>query len=172
MLQAFLALLDTNEEKDRFLLIYETYRDLMFYIAQKFLENQADREETVDAALFSLLDLLPGIQDPLNARTKNLIVVVTKNKCLDMLRKQNGFTEEELAVTAERQISIPLPGDGALADAIASLRDPSRDMIFLRYMHGYTAPEIAKLLGISRDAAIKRLQRAKQELKGLLENEL
>ena len=54
MLQIYLDALDTTEEKDRFLLIYEKYRDLMFYIARKYLSSQADQEIAVDAALLKL----------------------------------------------------------------------------------------------------------------------
>ena len=172
MLQIYLDALETTEEKDRFLLIYETYRDLMFYIAQKFLSNQTDREIAVDAALHSIVDMIFKIEDPLSAKTKNLIVLITKNKCLDLLRKRGGVAEEVLIETAEHALPVPSPGTDALADAIASLRDPSRDIIFLRYMHGYSTAEIGRMLGISRDAAVKRLQRAKQELKEILDEDI
>lgn len=169
MLQIYLDALDTTEEKDRFLLIYEKYRDLMFYIAQKYLSSQADQEIAVDAALYSIVEIIFKINDPLSSKTKNLVVLITKNKCLDFLRKRGGTSEEELIETSERTLPVPAPGTDELSDAIASLRDPYRDIIFLRYLHGYSTAEIAKILDISRDAAIKRLQRAKRELKQLLE---
>lgn len=169
MLQIYLDALDTTEEKDRFLLIYEKYRDLMFYVAQKYLSSQADREIAVDAALYSIVEIIFKIKDPLSSKTKNLVVLITKNKCLDILRKRGGITEEVLIEMSERALPVPAPRTDELSDAIASLRDPYRDIIFLRYLHGYSTAEIAKILDISRDAAIKRLQRAKRELKQLLE---
>lgn len=172
MLQIYLEVLNTTEEKDCFLLIYETYRDLMFYVAQKFLSSQVDREIVVDAALHSIVDIIFKIKDPLSIKTKNLIVLITKNKCLDLLRKRGGVTEEELIEASERALPVPSPGTSELADAIASLRDPARDILFLRYLHGYSVSEIAKIQGIGRDAAAKRLQRAKQELKKLLDEDI
>lgn len=172
MLQIYLEVLNTTEEKDCFLLIYETYRDLMFYVAQKFLSSQVDREIVVDAALHSIVDIIFKIKDPLSTKTKNLVVLITKNKCLDLLRKRGGVTEVELIEASERALPVPVPGTDELADAIASLRDPSRDIIFLRYLHGYSTAEISKILGISRDAAAKRLQRAKQDLKKLLDEDM
>ena len=44
-----------------------------------------------------------------------------------------------------------------------------REMILLRYHHGYSVREIAGMMGISLPAAIKLDQRAKQKLKKLCE---
>ena len=49
------------------------------------------------------------------------------------------------------------------------MSETGREFLILRYYHGYTTAEIADLLGIRRDAARKRLERAKAELKGILE---
>ena len=55
MLQVYLSLLDTQAEKDKFIQVYEAYRDLMFYIARRYLAGDADREIAVDGALHALL---------------------------------------------------------------------------------------------------------------------
>ena len=44
-----------------------------------------------------------------------------------------------------------------------------REMILLRYHHGYTVREIAQMQGLSLSAAIKLDQRAKNKLKKLCE---
>jgi Sigma-70, region 4 len=40
----------------------------------------------------------------------------------------------------------------------------SRDVYVLTEMHGYTLPEVAKVLGISKDDAKKHLRRARREM--------
>ena len=171
MLQTYLSLLDTQADRDKFTVLYRQYRDLMFYIARKYLESDADREIAVDAALHALLSAMDRIDDPLSIRTKNLAALITKNKCIDLLRKRSAVTEEELDEAAERILPPKTQGTGALADAIASMSETGREVILLRYYHGYTAKEIGKILGISWQASRKRLERAKAELKAILEEE-
>ena len=171
MLQTYLSLLDTQADRDKFTVLYRQYRDLMFYIAQKYLESDADREIAVDAALHALLPAMDRIDDPLSARTKNLAALVTKNKCIDLLRKRGAVKEEELDEAAERILSPKPQGTESLADAIASMSETGRELILLRYYHGYTTTEIGMILDISWQASRKRLERAKAELKAILEEE-
>ena len=47
----------------------------------------------------------------------------------------------------------------------ALLRPPRcRDVFVLTEMHGYTMPEVAKVLGISKDSVEKHLRRALREM--------
>ena len=46
-----------------------------------------------------------------------------------------------------------------------------RDVLILHYQYGYTIHETAKLLGLSRDATYKRIERAKQELAKIMKEE-
>ena len=171
MLQIYLSLLDTQADRDKYTVLYRQYRDLMFYIARKYLESGADREIAVDAALHALLSAMDRIDDPYSVRTKNLVALVTKNKCIDLLRRRGAVKEEELDEAAERVLPPKPQGTGDLADAIASMSETGREVILLRYYHGYTAKEIGKILGISWQASRKRLERAKAELKAILEEE-
>lgn len=62
-------------------------------------------------------------------------------------------------------------GDNTLTKCILQLPARYREMILLRYHHGYSVREIAGMMGISLPAAIKLDQRAKQKLKKLCEKE-
>ena len=48
-----------------------------------------------------------------------------------------------------------------------SLPPRSRDVFVLTEMHGYTLPEVATVLGISREDAKKHLRRARREMHGM-----
>ena len=181
MLQLYLSLLDTQAEKDKFITIYESYRDLMFYVAGRYLDSDADREIAVDAALHAVLGIIDSIDDPASAKTKNLVCLIVKRKCIDLLRRKGGAVEADWESAQESSSFAHKRGDAALggpepdfADselrtAILSMSETGREFLILRYYHGYTTAEIAHLLGIGRDAARKRLERAKTELKGILE---
>lgn len=173
MLQLYLSLLDTQAEKDKFITLYESYRDLMFYVAGRYLGSDVDKEIAVDAALHALLGVVDSIDDPSSVKTKNLVCLIVKRKCIDLLRRKSGTVEEDWEAIAEQAVpgTDPVQGssENSLTEAILSMSETGREFLILRYYHGYTTAEIAALLGIGRDAARKRLERAKAELKGILE---
>lgn len=173
MLQLYLSLLDTQAEKDKFITIYESYRDLMFYAAGRYLESDVDKELAVDAALHALLGVVDSIGDPASCKTKNLVCLIVKRKCIDLLRRKSGTIEVDWDAAAEQAAAgeAPVPGstENSLTEAILSMSETGREFLILRYYHGYSTAEIAALLGIGRDAARKRLERAKAELKEILE---
>ena len=145
----------------------------MFYVAGCYLSSDADKEIAVDGALHALLGVVNSIDDPSSAKTKNLVCLIVKRKCIDLLRRKSGTVEEDWEAIAEQAASGTDPVQGSsensLTDAILSMSETGREFLILRYYHGYTTAEIAGLLGIGRDAARKRLERAKAELKGILE---
>ena len=167
MLQLYLSLLDTQAEKDKFITLYESYRDLMFYVAGRYLGSDADKEIAVDATLHALLGMVDSIDDPSSAKTKNLVCLIVKHKSIDLLRRKGGTIEVDWENTQDGPEFDP--ADSELRTAILSMSETGREFLILRYYHGYSTAEIAGLLGIGRDAARKRLERAKAELKGILE---
>ena len=60
-------------------------------------------------------------------------------------------------------------GDNDLTKCILKLPARYREVILLRYHHGYSVREIANMMNLSLPAAIKLDQRAKGKLKKLCE---
>ena len=103
-------------------------------------------------------------------KTRSFVVIITERKAIDILRKKS------MAQTMPYDdliggVDIPLPGDHGLSDAMAQLPARYREMLLLRYDNGYSTREIAKLFGISPDAAQKLLWRSKQALQTILDKE-
>lgn len=83
---------------------------------------------------------------------------------------------------AERQHISPLgqamlaePADpwlGALQDCLARLPATYIAVVRLHYLHGYSAAEVARLLGLERAAVKMRLLRARKLLKQLVLEEV
>ena len=65
-------------------------------------------------------------------------------------------------------VTVPLPGDHGLADAMAKLPVQYRQVLLLRYDSGYSVREIGKLFGKSAAAVQKMIERGKAELRALL----
>jgi RNA polymerase sigma factor (sigma-70 family) len=79
--------------------------------------------------------------------------------------------EEEVAVQMERQARHRGMRTATLDDvdeALRALSGPERTTLQLRYGSGYSLQEIGNVLGISEDAARKRVERSLGKLRGLL----
>jgi len=61
------------------------------------------------------------------------------------------------------------PADPRLADALATLRDIEREVLFLAVVEGYTASEIGTLTGSPRGTVLSLLHRARGKLRVALE---
>ena len=60
-------------------------------------------------------------------------------------------------------------GSDALAGCILKLSPRQRNLLILKYHHGYELKEVAKMLGITYSNALTIEKRAKKKLKSLCE---
>ena len=51
----YLAMIPTEEGRNKFALLYWEYRDLMFYLALRILGSQQDAEDAVQEALLRII---------------------------------------------------------------------------------------------------------------------
>ena len=63
MLQLYLQLLDTEEEKQGFELLYETYRKLMHWVANNILHDEKLAEDAVHEAFLRIIKNFHKIND-------------------------------------------------------------------------------------------------------------
>ena len=166
----YLQMIDTSEDRSKFEQIYIEYRDLMFYVANRILDNEQDAEDAVHEAFLKVAENIKKIGEPKCPKTKGFVVTVVENKAIDLYRKRKRHQIVEL--TEEVQGFSPIyKGENALTDCILKLPARYREVILLRYHQGYSVKEAASLLGISFAAASKLDQRAKNKLKDLYEKE-
>lgn len=166
----YLQMIENDADKLRFEEVYALYSGLMFRVAMKILGNEADAEDAVHEAFVAIIKNFKKISDIRCPKTRAYIVIITEHKAIDMIRRHSPLAVEDF----ERYtygVEIPLPGDHALADAMAALPAAYREILLLRYYHGYTVREIAPLLDVKKEAAQKLLWRAKTALQKRLKEE-
>ncbi|MGB9680546.1 MAG: RNA polymerase sigma factor [Thermoanaerobacteraceae bacterium] len=56
MLPIYLAMLDGEEDKNKFELLYVTYRKLMFYVANRILNDERLAEDAVHQTFLKILE--------------------------------------------------------------------------------------------------------------------
>lgn len=161
----YLQMIETDEDSSKFENLYREYRNLMFYLASKRLQNTEDAEDAVHQAFVRIAEKIQIIE-PVCPKTRRLVVIMIENIVTDMLRERNRHITVEYA---EEQYASPAADndDNLLASCIQKLPEKQRAVIWLKYEYGYSLREIAAMLGISLVYAQKLDQRAKKKLEEL-----
>lgn len=176
MLALFLELIDNEEDKGKFLQIYETYGKTMYYVANSILHDSYLAEDAVQTAFLKIAKNIHKFYTPICHQSKSFVVIIVRNVCFTMLQKENKQAQEELSdeVACSNTPESDYLTKSTMEQLIASIQQLSpiyRDIITLRYLHDLSVNDIASLLDISKDTAKKRLQRGRDLLKAAFEKE-
>ena len=166
----YMQLIESDEDKSKFEQIYLKYRNLMFYVARKILNNQQDAEDAVHQAFVSIIENLEKISDVDCPKTRSYIVIIVERKAIDLMRKNEKVVSME-SIDEATGIKISLPDDDGISNAFANLPARYREVLLLHYDNGYSTKEIAKMFGMKRSTVQKLLWRAKNTLQEILDKE-
>ena len=170
----FMALIDEPTDKEKFLDLYVNYKYLMIKIAMEYLHDRGKAEDAVQEAFFSIAKNIKKIEKPCS-KSKNLCVIIVRNKCIDMLRKEKGeIIHIEDVVVADEAADLleqALNREAAenIQKAFEKLDEKKRIVMQLRFFHDYGIAEIADLMGMSEKNVSMTIYRAKKELREILE---
>ena len=160
--------------------IYEENYLRMYHVAFGILKNQADAENAVSEAFLSIAENHKKYFKISGSKIPGLCVTIVKHKSIDILRRQKHWSEEEVENLVLYQTDPDYEPEGRLERIeqgklvqrlLSQMPETLRAVLELKYFYDYSDREIAKCLGISVKAVQMRVYRAKQKMKGLLENE-
>ncbi len=139
----------------------ELYADTVRRLCMIHLKNHADTEDIFQTVFLKYLLSTKEFESP--EHEKAWFIRVTVNACRDLLksffRSRTVSMEEVLD-----QPSLPQE-DHEVLEAVLSLPARYKDAVYLHYYEGYTAPEIAKILGKNVNTIYTLLNRARQLLR-------
>lgn len=139
----------------------ELYADTVRRLCMIHLKNHADTEDIFQNVFLKYLLSTKEFESP--EHEKAWFIRVTVNACRDLLksffRSRTVSMEEVLD-----QPSLPQE-DHEVLEAVLSLPARYKDAVYLHYYEGYTAPEIAKILGKNVNTIYTLLNRARQLLR-------
>ncbi len=167
----YLQAIETEEDKSKFERLYEAYSGLMFHTAFKLLAQREDAEDAVHHAFVKIAENITKISDPECPKTRAFVVTIVENCAIDLLRSRKRRGEVPLDLDGD---GIPVTAeetDDRLTALILALPARQREVILLKYYHGFRLREIASLLNVSFAAATKAEQRARRRLAELYERE-
>ena len=164
----YLQLIETEEDRSKFEKLYLEYRALMYNTAYKMLGHEQDAEDAVHHAFLKIAENITKVGEAISAETKSYVMTILENRAIDVLRQRSRHPEVPLD-EVESNIVVDYNGDDTLARCILQLPALQREIIWLKYRHGYSTREAAKVLGITPTYASKIDQRAKSKLRDLYE---
>lgn len=169
---ALLLTVDDEIVRSKLEAVYNAYSDAMYYRAYAILQNAQDAEDAVHAAFVKLLKNIDRLPEGIGSRTRSYVIIAAENSAIDLYRKQKR--EKETPLDDE----LPDPsggyeysGQNEITRQIFKLPPKFRNVLLLKYIHGFTYAEIAKMLGTNENAAKKTGQRAKEKLEELCRKE-
>ena len=169
----YLYMIESEDDRSKFEIIYREYRDLMLYIANRILGDTKDSEDVVHQSFIKLIDVLGKIEEPRCHKTRALVVTVVERTAIDLYRRrrrENTVSLDEEYINVPDTAQVDAVADRAdLAAAMASLPTRYREVLLLRYDSGFSNREIAGLLSMSEVDVRKTIQRAKDKLGRTLE---
>lgn len=138
------------------------FSDMVFRIAFQYTKDRYDAEDILQEVFLQLYKTPPSL--PIDERLKAWLIRVTINKSKDYLRANKRRY-------ASRRNSAPSFQQNYYEDlfeALDRLSERDRNSLYLHYYEGYTAREIAQIMGGSERAVTKRISRAREKLKDFL----
>lgn len=162
----YLQMIETPEDKSKFEALYQKYRGLAYHVAYKRLNHVQDAEDVVQHIFMKIAENIKKIE-PVSPKTEHLIVTMAENRVIDLFRVRGHQPVVPLTKEILSYFVIQPEKEDLLVECILKLPEQQRQVIWLKYYHGYSLREISAILGISLAWAQKIDQRAKKKLEQL-----
>ena len=161
------ALSGRRESFDR---LVERHIGAVYAVALSRTRNHADAEDVVQDAFIRAYTGLDKLREP--RKFSSWVVTIARNGASHVLVRQKREADSLRDDRAASVASVPDPSQAELhailRDQVNDLDADGREVLLMHYFAGYSAREISARLDISRDAALKRLQRAREKLAGAI----
>ena len=146
----------------------ERYSDMVRRICLIHLKNYADTEDIFQTVFLKYV--LSSVSFESQEHEKAWLIRVTVNACRDLLK---GFFRNH-AVSLDEMMQQPAAlssDEWEVLQAVLSLPSQYKNVVYLHYYEGYTAPQISKILGKNVNTVYTLLNRSKKLLKEKLGGE-
>lgn len=176
----YLMLLETEAEREYFRIIYEENYLKMYHIALGYLKQATEAENIVHEAFLILAEKFQKYSHLTGREMTGFCVSIVKNKSIDVIRKRNRYSEEELESLELEQNDETRDPEHVLMDeetkhliekALAQVSEVFRETLVLKYVYEMSNKEISRIQGVPVKTVTMRIYRGKQQLKEIIHEE-
>ena len=181
LLTVYLSMLDTEQERKKMTDLYEEHKYALLHYAMKIIRNQEMAEDAVHNAFISIIKKKEKYLY-LDCRDfRRSAVIIVRNKCIDILRKQKPFTNKSIEELEIYLKSDELPIDEQvfilseyelIRKYMDSIDEISKQVLLMKYIQSMSYKEIGGELGITPKHVDTRIMRAKEKVRKLMEKEV
>jgi RNA polymerase sigma-70 factor (ECF subfamily) len=147
----------------------------LYALAFRFLNNREEAEDTVQEVMMKLWEDRTRLGNYANPAA--WATTVTRNMCIDMLRKRRKMSHEEVesVMITDRADEVTVTDhDSREAAALVTgiverMREPYRSAVILRDMEGYSYEEAAVVMQTNVETLRTTLSRARKRIREELE---
>ncbi|MBR2131706.1 MAG: RNA polymerase sigma factor [Oscillospiraceae bacterium] len=139
----------------------EQYSDMIFRLCMVNLKHHQDAEDIFQTVFLKYATHSKPFDSP--EHEKAWFIRVTINACRDLIRsffRSRTVLEDNMTVLTDTT-----PEQYAVLESIWSLPKPYREVVYLHFYEGYSAPEIGKILKKNPNTVYTHLRRAKEMLR-------
>lgn len=145
----------------------EQYGDTVRRLCMLHLKNEADTQDIFQTVFLKYLLHTADFES--REHEKAWFIRVTINACRDVLR--SVFRRRTVSLEEIRDLPAPEGEGGEVLRTVLSLPPKYREVVYLHYYEGYTAPEIGGILGRNVNTVYTDLTRAREKLRTMLGGE-
>ena len=142
--------------------VIELYGDTVRRLCMIYLKNYADTEDIFQNVFLKYAT--SSIKFENDEHEKAWFIRVTINKCKDLLKSFFRNRTVSLDDIVEKPEAIPSDYREVL-EAVLSLPQKYRNVVYLHYYEGYSAPQISHILGKNVNTVYTLLTRSKKMLR-------
>lgn len=140
----------------------DEYSDMVRRLCMLHLKNYADTEDIFQTVFLKYA--LSSVEFKSKEHEKAWMIRVTINACKDLLK--SFFRKHTVSIDQLIEQPAPIPQDHReVLEAVLSLPKKYKDVVYLHFYEGYTAPQIGEILGKNVNTVYTLLTRAKKILK-------
>lgn len=165
-------LIDTQDDKEKFNLLYEKYKNLLYYIAVCRTHSNEAAEDCVQETFFHIAKHFDKIDKVESDKTKGYLATVVTGFAIDYYNKENKLNQistDESTTDLSYFESYDTIEIFSAIDKVLS--EEEKNYLYLKYVYGYKSSEIAEMYSLSDTLARKKIERAKAKLKKYYEEE-
>ena len=148
--------------------VYNEYAKELYNIAYGYTRNKEDSVDIMQNAYVVLLESNKRFES--NEHIKYFLIRVTVNESLDLLKsasKKRVIKNNDVVVNFPETKKEELPYD--LSEIVNTLPEKYKTIIILHYYDDMKIKDISNVLKISESAVKKRLERARNLIKEIIE---
>lgn len=160
-----------KRSEESFQVLVDRHLNLVFSAAFRQLRSRHLAEEVAQSVFVQLAEWAPRLSE--KTVLSAWLYEVTRRKAIDVIRAEQRRKARELIATETSMTNSPDSDwsqlEPALDEAMAGLNASDRTAIILRFFENKSLREVGAALGASEDTAQKRVSRALERLRRILE---